>query len=147
MTAVSGAVGAVGSVTASVEVVRNYNTGEISGFTSGGIQAGWNGGASATVSTGFIYGLGNSNSNYSGSFTTVQAGAGAGGFVSSSSGGFTKGPSGVKPTGKVIVAGASLGTSLITTPKGGVSATNYSSPASLGSIDLSSSPLDLTLLD
>ena len=43
----SGAIGVVGRQAATLEVVSNYNTGEVSGFACGGIQVGWNGAAVA----------------------------------------------------------------------------------------------------
>jgi RHS repeat-associated protein len=141
-TGVSEALGAVGSVEYTAEVVTNYNTGETSGFVSGGMQGGWNGGAQATVFTGFIYGLGSSNSNYSGGFTTLSGGAGLGGFISKSSGGLNGKASGIVPSGKVTVVGASVGSSLIPGPTGGVAVTNYSDPPPMGNLS-PSNPLDL----
>jgi len=46
------------------EIVINYNSGQVSAFAYGGAQGGWNGGASASVYSGYVYGLDNSNGNY-----------------------------------------------------------------------------------
>ena len=128
----SGGLGGIGSVGGGGEVVVNYNSGQVSAFGFGGLQVGWNGGASGSIYTGFVYGLNNSNSNYSGGFTGANGGYGLGGFAASSSGGLTGGASGLAPNGQVKVGGASLGASLIPTPTGGVTATNYTKPLQLG---------------
>ena len=60
----------------SAELVFNFNTGQISGFLSGGPTASGFSTPSAAVQAGFIWGLGNSNSNYSGPFSTLSFGAG-----------------------------------------------------------------------
>ena len=52
---VSGSLGLIGGQTGSLQMVVDYDTGEISGFATGGLQVGWNGGASASVSAGLIY--------------------------------------------------------------------------------------------
>ena len=141
---VSGSAGGVGGQTGSLELVVNYNTGQTSGFASGGLQAGWNGGLQGSVFSGFIYGgLNGNNSGYSGGFTAVQGGAGLGFFRASSSGGLTGGVKGVVPNGNVTATGASFGASLIPTPTGGVSVTNYTKPLSLGKGLGLSSPIDL----
>jgi len=73
---VGGYVGAVGSVGYSLELVVNYDSGEASGFATGGIQGGWNGVGTGTVFSGLIYGpLGNSNEGYSGGFSGQGASA------------------------------------------------------------------------
>ena len=72
----SGGLGGVGSVGVGGEVVLNYNSGQVSAFGFGGVQADWNGGASGWVYTGFVYGLNNSNSNYSGGLTGMMAAQG-----------------------------------------------------------------------
>jgi hypothetical protein len=130
-------------------MVVNYNTGQTSGFLSGGAQAGWNGGVSGSVFSGFIYGpLNGDNSGYSGGFTTtsipVYPEYGLNAFVSASSGGLT-GPSGVVPTpGGVSVVGVSAGGSLLNTQTGGVSVTNYTKPLSFGKWGLTT-PIDFLL--
>jgi RHS repeat-associated protein len=128
----SGGVGGVGSPGAGGELVVNYNSGQVSAFAFGGMQVGWNGGASGSVYSGFIYGLNSSNSNYSGGFTGVNGAAGIGGFAASSSGGLTGGPGGLVPNGAVKVGGVSFGGGLLGGFSGGVTATNYTNPAQLG---------------
>jgi hypothetical protein len=112
--------------------VLNYNSGQVSAFAFGGFQLGWNGGISGSGYSGFIYGLNNSNSNYSGGFTGFNVGAGPGIFGASSSGGLTGGISGLVPNGNVTVGGFSLGGGLLTGISGGVTATNYTDPVQLG---------------
>jgi RHS repeat-associated protein len=128
----SGGVGGVGSIGGGGELVINYNSGQISAFGFGGVQIGWNGGASGSLFSGFVYGLNNSNSNYSGGFTGVNGGAGLGGFATSSSGGLTGGIAGLAPNGAVKVGGISLGGGLLGGFSGGITATNYSNPFQLG---------------
>ena len=140
----SGGLGGVGSVGGGGEVVLNYNSGQVSAFGFGGVQAGWNGGASGSVYTGFVYGLNNSNSNYSGGFTGVNGGAGLGGFAASSSGGLTGGASGLAANGAVNAGGMSFGGGLLGGFSGGVTATNYSNPSQLGKY-WAFGPLDLLL--
>jgi RHS repeat-associated protein len=129
----SGGVGGVGSPGGGGEVLMNYNSGQVSVFGFGGLQIGWNGVISGSVYTGFVWGLNNSNSNYSGGFTGVNAGAGLGGFAASSSGGLTGGPGQLIPNPRdVTAAGVSFGAGLVGAVSGGVTATNYSKPAQLG---------------
>jgi len=119
--------GAVGSVGGSLDAVMNYNTGEVSGYATGGFQAGWNGGVSLTGSGGLIWGLGKSNANYSGRFNgwygswsvPVEPQFGLGGFKSSSSNGVT-------------VLGASVGAALLGKLQGGKTWTDTTQPLSLG---------------
>lgn len=139
-----GSVGAVGGQTGTAEVLINYNTGQASAFLSGGIQVGWNGGAQASAFTGFVYGLGKSNSNYSGGFTTVAVSpAVIGGYVSASSGGLTGNP--LQLTNGPRVVGVSASVNLLGTPTATVSATNYSRPLNLGNFLTYSNPIDLGL--
>lgn len=138
---VSGSFGGVGSTVGPAEALLNYNTGQVSGFVSGGIQVGWNAGASASLFTGYIWGLGSSNANYSGGFTGVSGGAVLGGYASSSSGGLTSGTAGLAPNGQVNAVGVSL----LPTPTVGASATNYSLPTSLGSYWPLLNPTDLAV--
>ena len=128
----SGGIGGVGSVGSGAELVVNYDTGQVSAFAFGGLQVGWNGGVSGSVYAGFIYGLNGSNSNYSGGFTGVNGAAGAGGFAASSSGGLTGGTRGLVPNGAVRVGGVSYGTGLLGGFSGGVTVTNYTTPAQVG---------------
>jgi hypothetical protein len=131
-TGASGGLGGIGSLGGGGEVVVNYNSGQVSAFGFGGLQVGWNGGASGPIYTGFVYGLNNSNSNYSKGFTGANGGYVLGGFAASSSGGLTGGASGLAPNGQVKTGGVSFGASLIPTPTGGVTATNYTKPLQLG---------------
>jgi RHS repeat-associated protein len=140
----SGGLGGLGSVGGGGELVLNYNSGQVSAFGFGGVQAGWSGGASGSVYTGFVYGLNNSNSNYSGGFTGINAGAGVGLFGASSSGGLTGRGGGIAPNGAVKVGGAGFGGSLIGAFSGGVTVTNYSNPVPLGKY-WAFGPLDLLL--
>lgn len=111
----------------------NYNSGQVSAYAFGGVQVGWNGGISGSVYSGFVWGLNNSNSNYSGGFTGVNGAAGLGGFAASSSGGLTGGPSGLIPNPRgVTTAGVSFGAGVLGGFSGGVTATNYTNPAQLG---------------
>jgi hypothetical protein len=140
----SGGLGGVGSVGGGGELVLNYNSGQVSAFGFGGVQVGWTGGASGSVYSGFVYGLNNSNSNYSGGFTGVNGGAGLGGFAASSSGGLTGGASGLAPNGAVKAGGISFGGGLLGGFSGGVTATNYTNPAQLGKY-WAFGPVDLLL--
>lgn len=130
-----GSIGGIGGQNASLSVVINYNSGQVSGFATGGLQAGWNGIAQASVSTGFIYGaLGSNNTGYSGVFTTGSgSGVLLGGFVSIGNG--------------VTVAGVSAGANLTATPTGGLSVTSTSRPLQLGNTlgSLAVTPLDNAL--
>jgi RHS repeat-associated protein len=144
-TGASGGVGGVGSPGGGGEVVVNYNSGQVSAFGFGGLQVGWNGGLSGSVYSGFVWGLNNSNSNYSGGFTGVNGGAGLGGFAASSSAGLTGGPSGLIPNPRGVTAsGASLGGGLLGGFSGGATATNYTNPVQLGKF-WAFSPLDWAL--
>lgn len=131
VTNMSYGIGGIGGQNGSLSAVVNYNSGQVSGFTTGGLQAGWNGGAQASVSMGFIYGpLGADNSGFSGTFTTGSAsGAIFGGFASFGGG--------------VQVYGASFGGS-VTGATGGLSRTTTSSPLQFGNIlgRLAEIPLD-----
>lgn len=129
---VSGGLGGVGSVGGGGEIVINYQSGQVSAFGFGGVQVGWNGGASGSAYTGFVYGLNGSNSNYSGGFTGVNGGAGFGGFAARSSGGLTGGAGGLLPTSGVTATGVSFGGGLLSGATGGVTATNYSNPFQFG---------------
>jgi RHS repeat-associated protein len=132
-TGISFGVGGIGSVGGGLELVENYDTGQVSGFAYGGMQLGWNGGASGSVYTGGVQGLNGSNSNYSGGFTGFNGGAGGVGvWGASSSGGLTGGVNGLVPNGNVNASGVSLGKGLLTGPSGGFTATNYSNPVQLG---------------
>jgi hypothetical protein len=141
---VSGGVGGIGSVGGGGELVVNYDSGQVSAFGFGGVQVGWTGGANGSVYTGFIRGLNNSTSNYSGGFTGVNGAAGIGVLLASSSGGLTGGTSGLAPNGAVKAIGVSLGAGVLGGFSGGVTATNYTSPVQLGKF-WAFSPLDALL--
>ena len=120
----------------------NYDSGQVSGFASGGFQLGWNGVAQGSAFTGFIFGnLKGDNSGYSGGFTTLSGNARLGGFLSVASGG-PGAPLNFRP---VSVAGVNAGVSLIPTPTVTGSATNYTKPLQLGKFWGLSNPLDLAL--
>jgi RHS repeat-associated protein len=70
----SGGIGAVGSTQGSLQASLDYRTGRTSFSASGGFQLGWNGVASAQVSTGFVYGSSNSNRSVSYSGGTAISG-------------------------------------------------------------------------
>jgi hypothetical protein len=148
-TGVEGSFGGPGGGTGTFEIVTNYNTGEVSAIYSKGVYAGWNGGLEGQAFSGAIYNLGNSNSNYSGGFTTGSGSFGAvGGYVSQSSGGLSSNsvdpfpPAGAKP---VRVVGGSVGwnvTGSLFTGQGSV--TNYSNPVPLGRYwTIATNPVDL----
>lgn len=106
----------------------NYNTGEVSGFATGGFQGGWNGALALTGSTGLIFDSQEefSNADYSGKFTggyvsvpTPIPGLGAGGYATHSSNGVT-------------VVGGSVGGALLGRYAFGATRTNTSRPLDLG---------------
>lgn len=133
-TGVVGGIGGTVAPQAGGELVVNYDSGQVSAFGFNGVQVGWNGGASASVYTGFVWGLNSSNSNYAGGFTGANLGAGVGGFVAASSQGMDgSGLNGIVPNPRDVTAGGvSFGASLIPGITGGVTLTNYSNPAQLG---------------
>lgn len=77
VTSVGGSVGVIGGQTGSVSQVVNYNTGQASLFGSGGVQVGWNGGASAFASEGFVWKMA-LDTDYSGPFSNVSGGSSEG---------------------------------------------------------------------
>jgi hypothetical protein len=88
--AMGASIGTVGGATGSLDLVTNYNTGQISGFASGGLFGGINGEWSAQISSGSIYGnLAANNSNFSGSFRTVSGSAGLPGISLAQGSGLT----------------------------------------------------------
>jgi hypothetical protein len=63
----NGSLGLIGGQTGALSIVVNYTTGQVSGFATGGLQAGWNGAAAASISDGYIWGnLGQTNAGFSG---------------------------------------------------------------------------------
>jgi len=133
ITSIGGSIGGVGGQTGSLSAVVNYNTGEVSLFASGGLQAGWNGGASASISSGYIWNM-SSNTDFSGPFQNVSASSseGPGGSVSWASNG-------------VKVAAVSLSATLVPTPTGGYSYTCATQPLATRSIGSSSRLSDVLL--
>ncbi|MFZ0748655.1 MAG: RHS repeat-associated core domain-containing protein, partial [Pyrinomonadaceae bacterium] len=118
-TGASGTLGLLGGSTGGVELVRNYNSGQVSAFAFGGGQVGWNGGASGSLYAGNLYGLNNSSSNYAGGFTGVNgSGRVVGGFVSRGGG--------------VTAVGASANASLVGPINFGLTRTKYTNPLQLG---------------
>jgi RHS repeat-associated protein len=73
----SGGVSAGIGIAAGGDIVFNFNTGQISLFGFVNFQAAGAPSAGATAQGGFIWGLGNSNQNYAGPFTTIGVGVGA----------------------------------------------------------------------
>jgi hypothetical protein len=145
-TGVNYGLGIVAGGTGSAEIVVNYNTGQVSGFTSYGVQAGLTGGAQGSVFSGFIYGpLQGNNSGYSNGFTSgTYSWSAFGIFGSASSGGVAGNPLAFVPGG-VKVGGVSIGGNLLgVTPNGSLSATQYSQPLQLGKY-WAFSPLDWAL--
>jgi hypothetical protein len=125
----------------------NYRSGQVSLFGFLGGQAGWNGFFAGSLYTGFVYGLNDSNSNYSGGFTQASASATVlGGYMArGSAGDLQQGVAGLVPNGSVRVFGASVGQSL-TEVTATISSTQYSSPLQLGSRWMqAANPVDLTL--
>lgn len=143
--------GGIGGVSGSVEVVINYNSGQVSIFGSGGLAAGWQGGAQTSAVTGYIWGhLKDDNSGYSGGFSTVYGSALLGAYHSESSGGITGTFGDMVPNGNVKVTGISVGASLVPFPTGGVTVTNYTNPGELppwlSAIVALLNPQDLTMI-
>ena len=130
---ISAASGPGVGVTSGFERVVNYNTGEISGFIFLGGQAGLHGVGSVSLNGGYIWGLGNSNANYSGNFSSAAfSGTVVGGSISTSSAGINH-PATNLMTPTVVGLNASvsyLGLPVSAT----VSATNYSDPMPAGNL-------------
>jgi hypothetical protein len=127
--------GGIGGENGSLSVVINYSSGQVSGFATGGFQGGWNGGAQASISTGFIYGaLGSDNRGFSG----TSVGGSASGLIFGGFGSVGK---------KVQVYGASIGASLSPVTVTG-SKTYTSQPVQFGNIlgSLATTPLDNALI-
>jgi hypothetical protein len=102
----------------------NYNNGQVSNFVTGGIQVGWNGGTSASVSGGFIYDTQGhfTNTDFSGPFSSL-------------SGSTAEGPgASVSWSGGVKVLQGGVGVSLIPGVTGNYSYTWTSKPMPAGNI-------------
>jgi RHS repeat-associated protein len=144
----SGGIGLVGGQTGTLEIVVNYNSGQVSAFASGGPQIGWNGGLQGALITGFIYSLGNSNASYSGGFTNVSASVGPVGIFTALSSGGARSPTAIK-LNRPNVVGGSLGANILGSPATATAAaTNYSQPFGLGSVfnnPYLTTPLDYVL--
>ena len=124
-TSVGVAAGGIGSVSGSVDMVVNYNSGQTSVFATGGGGLGWNGGGSLTATTGLVYGLDGTNNGFKGQFKganfyapTPIPGVGVGGSITHG-GGVT-----------VVSAGASG--ALAGRYGGGASWTNTTNPLNVG---------------
>jgi hypothetical protein len=132
VTSISSSLGLFGGQTGSLSVVINYNNGQVSGFATGGLQAGWNGAAAASVSTGFVYGnLRPNNSGFSGDFVTgYGSGPVFGGYGSFGNG--------------ISVFGASAGANLTGGAGGGANFTKTTNPHQFS---LAVGSLFTTLLD
>ena len=121
----SGALGGIGSVTGEVDQVLNYNSGQSSLFATGGMSFEWNGGASATASTGLVYGLDGTNNGFSGPFKGAS-------FYAPTPIPFVSGGGSVISGGGVIVISAGASAALVGRYGGGISATNTSKPLNTG---------------
>ena len=120
----NGSIGIVGGEQGSAQQVVNYNNGQVSNFLTGGVQVGWNGGASASISAGFIYDTEGrfTNSAFSGRFSNI-------------SGSTAEGPVGsVSWSGGVKVVQGGVGVSLIPGATGNYSYTWTSKPMPAGNI-------------
>lgn len=134
---VSATGGVTGGPTGGVEYVQNFRSGQISGFAFGGAQVGFNGVASGNVYTGYVWGLNNDNSNYSGGFSGVNGPIEPSGTVGlniqASSDGLTKGFKGMVPDPRgVKSATIGVGKSLLGSRTAGFTATHYSPPLQMG---------------
>ncbi len=121
----NGALGGLGAVGVEGDMVLNYNSGQTSLFATGGMSLGWNGGASATASTGLVYGLDGTNNGFAGPFKggsfyfpTPIPGVGAGGSVTHS--------------GSVTVYSVGASAALAGRYAGGASVTTTSRPLNIG---------------
>ena len=142
---ISGAFGLVGGLSGSVETVVNYNTGEVSGFLSGGLHAGYVGGLSGSGFLGAVRNLGNSNNNYAGPFTNASVGAGPFALTASASSGGLTNPGTLSKNGVQVVSG-SVGASFLPTPVSlNASVTYFTNPIPMGNIanNTSAFPSDL----
>jgi hypothetical protein len=120
-----GALGGIGSVSGSVDTVKNYNSGQTSLFATGGGMLGWNGGASLTATSGLVYGLDGTNNGYSGQFKggnlylpTPIPFVGAGGSITHGNG--------------VTVVSGGVGAALVGRATGGATWTNTTKPLNVG---------------
>jgi len=128
----SGSIGVLGGETGSIELLINYSNGKISAFVSAGLQLASGSGASVGVISGAVFGLGSSNQNYSGPFSTVTVGIGPYiEFVSATSGGFGSPLNLIMP----FVVGGGVSLSLLPSSLVTVSGTTYSAPLNIGNLN------------
>ncbi|HEV2177385.1 MAG TPA: RHS repeat-associated core domain-containing protein [Terriglobia bacterium] len=138
MVGVGGSANFISGPSGTAEAVLNFDTGQLSAFVSGGVQAGINpGGPQSSVFGGLIFGnLKGDNSGYQGGFTNLSLSSGEGGQVtlSASSGGLQAGPSGLQPNGDVVALSGGPSVSMNPLPGATVSATNFAGPLQLGTL-------------
>ncbi|HEY2352927.1 MAG TPA: RHS repeat-associated core domain-containing protein [Candidatus Acidoferrum sp.] len=116
-----GSAGTLGGTTGSFDIVSNYDSGEVSLIGSSGGFVGFNGGGSAQVSSGLVFGdLRSNNSGYSGPFTSgavsykivgINVARGSGGLSAPLS---FSGPLVISATGGPSLFGAGTVTTAIT---------------------------------
>lgn len=109
---IGGGTGMMGSVPGSLNLTTNYNTGMTSLSFTGGLQGGWNNGATGYAGAGYVFSTSTfTNSDISGVFWTASGSspAGPGGYVSWS------------PDGQTTVVGITNSRSLIPLPSVGIS--------------------------
>jgi RHS repeat-associated protein len=136
---INASAGTIGGVTGGFEGVVNWNTGQASVFGNAGGFGGFNGGGSISITGGLIFNLGNSNSNYSGTFTTASGSVGpVGGF-----GSLTGTPTSINLSGPKVVGG-SLGASMFGAGTGTVSVTKYGNPHDVGNFVQGTFPAQMT---
>lgn len=129
---VTASAGTLGGVTGSLERVVNFDSGQISGFASGGGFVGFNGGGSVSGSGGVIFGnLNGDNSNYSGPFTSGAVSVGPVGVSIASSSGGASSP--LSLSGPVVVSG-SVGISLYGPFTSTIAVTRTSQPLQMGNV-------------
>jgi RHS repeat-associated protein len=130
---VNGTIGGTTGPTGGFEVVTNYNTNQTTVFATVGGFVGWNYGAQANFTTGFVWNLGSDNNNYSKGFASLSGGDVFGLYGQSSI-----------PKSGALELGASVGTSLIPGPTGGA-ATTYSWPIANLNYPIYAGPVDYIL--
>lgn len=126
-----GVSGAIGGGAGSLEVVTNYNTGEVSGFGSAGFAATI---PNVSANAGYIWNLGSSNSYYSGPFTNVSGSIGPIGVTGSASSNGALQPAPIFGPKKPFSVSANIGVSIFGAANGSFGTTYYSKPLSLGNI-------------
>jgi RHS repeat-associated protein len=151
---VGGATGLTGGVMGGAELVRNYDTGQVSAFSYGGVHGGWNAGLSGNVYAGMAWNLTADNSNYSEGFTgAALSGPLIGGSIASGNSGTGggRGLSGLAPNRRgVTVANVTLGANIgelvgLGAFTGNVNTTYYSQPLQLGKAPAASAMDDVMM--